>query len=422
VGLFFDRPSGNSIFPQVTNPPAVRNVTVRYGQLQSLGSAGLTTEGPPALSVYEYDSKLPSSLQWNAGVQMMLPWKTSLDVEYVGQHGYNIVETMNINAVDFGAATLPQNQDTTLAANATPGATAVLQDQMRAVRGYGAITLSVGRGWVTHHSLQVSFQRRFSNGVSFGFNDTIGLSTVGSTAARLQHAGDGSWSYRADQAQADDLLQTDPIRHTMKANFIWDLPDIKSSEAVWRAIGFVVNDWQFSGIWTASTGAPYAVGFSYNNGGGSVNLTGSQDYGARVKITGDPGAGCSSDPYKQFNTAAFQGPAYGSVGLESGNSYLHGCFSSVLDMAIARNIRLGGGRNIQLRVDMFNAPNAASITGRQATMNLTNPSDPNTITNPVFDANGNVLPTRVKPNQAGFGAANAYQNPRTVQFQVRFSF
>ena len=74
-GLFFDRPSGNSIFPQVTNPPAVRNVTVRYGQLQSLGSAGLTTEGPPALYVYEYDSKLPSSLQWNAGVQMMLPWR-----------------------------------------------------------------------------------------------------------------------------------------------------------------------------------------------------------------------------------------------------------------------------------------------------------------------------------------------------------
>ena len=38
VGLFFDRPSGNSIFAQVTNPPAVRNVTVRNGQLQSLGS------------------------------------------------------------------------------------------------------------------------------------------------------------------------------------------------------------------------------------------------------------------------------------------------------------------------------------------------------------------------------------------------
>ncbi len=61
VGLYFDRPSGNSIYPQVTNPPSVRNVTVRYGQLQSLGQGGLTTEGPPALAVFEYAGGLPSS-------------------------------------------------------------------------------------------------------------------------------------------------------------------------------------------------------------------------------------------------------------------------------------------------------------------------------------------------------------------------
>ncbi|PYR54765.1 MAG: hypothetical protein DMF91_26020, partial [Acidobacteria bacterium] len=34
-GLFFDRPSGNSIYPQVQNPPTIRNLTVRYGQLQT---------------------------------------------------------------------------------------------------------------------------------------------------------------------------------------------------------------------------------------------------------------------------------------------------------------------------------------------------------------------------------------------------
>jgi hypothetical protein len=76
----------------------------------------------------------------------------------------------------------------------------------------------------------------------------------------------------------------------------------------------------------------------------------------RIRIVGDPGSGCSSDPYRQFNAAAFQGPLVGSLALESGNNYLHGCFSRVLDLSIARNIRLGGGRMLQLRVDMFNAP------------------------------------------------------------------
>ena len=153
-----------------------------------------------------------------------------------------------------------------------------------------------------------------------------------------------------------------------------------------------------------------------------MNLTGSPDYGARVRIVGDPGEGCSSNQYSQFNTSAFQGPLYNSVGLESGQNYLKGCFTSVLDLAVARNIRLGGGRNIQLRVDMFNAPNQAIITGRQTTMNLTNPNDPVTITNPNNDANGNPLPNRIRPNQAGFGAATGFQAPRTIQLQVRFSF
>ena len=421
-GLFFDRPSGNSIFPQVTNPPSVRNVTVRYGNLQTLSNAGLTTEGAPALSVFEYDSKLPSSIQWNGGIQMLLPWSTSLDVEYVGQHGYNIVETMNINAVDMGAALLPENQDTTLATNATPGAASLPTDLMRAIKAYGDVTLSVGRGFVTHHSLQVSFQRRFRNGVSFGFNDTIGLYNRRSTAARLQHAADGTYSYRADQAEADDLLQTDPVRHTMKANFVWDLPDLRSDDSVLRAIGWVINDWQLSGVWTASTGGPYSVAYSYNNGGGNVNITGSPNYGGRVRIVGDTGSGCSSDPITQFTTSAFQGPGYNSVGLESGNSYLKGCFASVIDLAVARNIRLGGGRTVQIRVDMFNAPNAAGITGRQNQMNLGNPSDPVTITNLPYDAAGNPVPARVIPRGAGFGVANAYQAPRTVQMQVRFSF
>ena len=123
----------------MTNPPAVQNVTVRYAQLQAL-SSGLSTVGAPALNVYQYDAKLPSSWQWNGGVQMMLPWSTSLDVAYTGQHSWNTPQAVNINAVDFGAAFLPQNQDPTLAASTTPGASALVTDLMRGYLGFGSIT------------------------------------------------------------------------------------------------------------------------------------------------------------------------------------------------------------------------------------------------------------------------------------------
>jgi hypothetical protein len=153
-----------------------------------------------------------------------------------------------------------------------------------------------------------------------------------------------------------------------------------------------------------------------------VNLTGSQDYGARVRIVGDAGSGCSGNPYRQFDPLAFQGPLYNSVGLESGDAYLRECFLSTLDLSIARTIRLGGAKNLQLRVDLFNAPNSAIITGRASTINLSNPNDPVTITNLPYDADGNLIPSRSLPRGAGVGVANEYQNPRRIQVQARFSF
>ena len=97
----------------------------------------------------------------------------------------------------------------------------------------------------------------------------------------------------------------------------------------------------------------------------------------------------------------------------------------MLDLAIARNIRLGGGRSIQLRLDMFNAPNSAIITGRNTTMNVPSPNDPTNDHQPAVqsDANGSLIPNRVRCRiSAGFGVATGYQAPRTVQFQVRFAF
>jgi hypothetical protein len=358
-----------------------------------------------------------------------LPWAISLDASYVGQHAYNQIvssaggQGVNINAVDIGAAFQPQFQDPTLGSSAIPGAAAVVGDSMRAFRGFGRIGQVQGIGWRTYHSIQLSLQRRFSHGVSFGINDTMGLSDMASTAPRLEHRPDGTYVVRADQAKADELLGNNvPLAHTIRANFVWDLPDLHSSGKAMRVLGLVANDWQLSGVWAGLTGAAYTMGFSYQNGTNSVNLTGSPDYPARIRVVGDPGSGCSGNLYKQFNTAAFQGPLSNSDGLESGQDYVRGCFQSALDLAIARNIRLGSGRALQLRVDLFNAPNQAIVTGRSTTANFASLADPTTVTNLPYDAAGNLIPARSTPRGNGFGIANGFQSPRTVQVQIRFSF
>jgi hypothetical protein len=425
AGIFYDRPQGTTIYSLVTNPPVTKFVTLSNGDLRALGS-GLRLSGAPALSIYEYDAPLPSSAQWNAGLQLALPWQSAVDLSYVGQHGYNLLQNVNINQVQPGAAWLPENQDrsqtpTTLGSNAVP------EVLMRPYQGYGNINMQWGRGWNTYHSLQWSFNRRFANGVSFGLNHTIGLSNKGNanSGARLQYNITGNqinYSFRSDQKDADELLDDLNLqRHTIKGNFVWDLPDLNAEGGLMRAVAVVANDWQLSGVASYQSGENYSIGYSYTNGGSQLNITGSPNYSGRVYITGDPGSGCSSNQYQQFNTGAFAGPPVGSVGLESGQNYLSECWERFWDFALARNIRLGGSRRVQIRVEAFNAFNTVVFNSVSTNMQLASPTN-QTIGNAQYDSAGNLVQTRLRPENAGFGAVTGAAPMRTVQVQARFEF
>jgi hypothetical protein len=428
AGLFYDRAPANTVYGTVNNPPFTRSVTVRYGELANLGTTGLATEAPPALTVWQYDNELGASTQWNGGVQIALPFSTALDVAYTGQHSFNTNNGVNINAIDLGAAFLPANQNPALAtapASNDPSTSyaSTNPDLVRFYRGFAAITQQQPVGWRTYHSLQLSVNRRFRDGLLFGFNDTISLSDTQNAPLRLQHNADGTITVRADQATANERLGNNhPQTHIMRAQFVWTLPRWSPPSGGARVAAAVLNDWSVSGIWSGATGAAYFVTAQYQNGGGNVNLTGSPDFAPRVRVVGDPGRGCSSDPLRQFDARAFLGPVVGSDGLESGNGYLRGCFISSTDLAIARTIRLGAGRSLQLRADVFNVFNQGGIIARNTTMNLTSPSDPATITNLPFDATGNPVAARARPNGAGFGVATDYQPPRSIQLQARFAF
>ncbi len=238
---------------------------------------------------------------------------------------------------------------------------------------------------------------------------------------RLDHHADGTYSIRADQAVAEALFADQGVTtHIAVANFVWDLPHMDGGGFVRTNLARLVNGWQLSGVFRVDSGAPYDVTYSYQSGGG-VALTGSPDYTARVVITGDPGSGCSSNQYAQFNTAAFSGPLPGSTGLESGRHLLHGCGDHRLDLAIQRSIRIFWGKRLQLRADLFNAFNAVVFSARQTQLQLVSPTD-QTVTNAQYLADGRINPGRLTPNNAGFGAATAALSARSIQVQVQFKY
>jgi hypothetical protein len=424
-GMFYDRNQTQEAYTVVNNPPTSQTATVRYGYLQNLNNAGLSTVSPSSLRTFQYDAKLPTSFQWNGGVQMKLPWSAALDVSYTGQRAWNKWVTSNINSIDIGAAFDPALQDRTLAPSGVASSLVNTNpNEVRFYKGYDAISHILFNQWETYHSIQVSLSRRLRNGLAFGFVDTISLSQQAKVADRYQHDyATRTVGVRSDQDQAQELLgNRNPRLHQMKANFSYQLPSLLKTSPARRAAGYLLNDWQLSGILTGISGDAYAIGYSYASGGSNIFLTGSPDYGARVLVTGDPGKGWSSDLLRQFNTSAFRGPGVGSVGLESGNGYLRGAFRTQVDLAVNRTIPLRGSKSTQLRLDVFNVFNQAAVTGRQTTMQLTNPSNPTAIQNLPFDSDGNVIPSRATPRNAGFGVATGFQDPRSLQVQLRFVF
>src|SRR5690606_1379178 len=214
--------------------------------------------------------------------------------------------------------------------------------------------------------------------------------------------------------------------HVMRGNFVWDLPDLQADGGAKRVVGYILNDWQISGIFGISSGNAYNLTFNYQSNGSSVDLTGSPSYGnngngARVVFLGDPGSGCSSNQYAQFNAALVTGPDRGSIGMESGRNAMRGCAQRDLDLSLSRNIRLGGGRAIQVRMDASNAFNIGNWNGRQAELQLTNPTDKG-LRNAQLLADGSVNPDRTRPNNAGFGAVTGAGGMRTIRLTFRFSF
>ncbi len=426
-GLFYDRPDGNTVFSTPGNPPIATAQNLLNGQLQTLGQ-GLNTQPVPTLITFQYDAKIPAQWQWHFGVQKTLRWSMAADVTYVGNHGYNRLGAFQggtrqlLNAVDFGAAYLPQNQDPTLGTTTIPGNNAYTDNLLRPYRGIGPIEQNSTTFYDTYHSLQMNVNRRFRNGFSFGVNYTLGIFFEGNTGLQLryQHAADGTPSLRSDNAAFEALNKTlDKRPHMVKANAVWSIPGTAKEGN--KVLAALTNDWQISGVGTFASGAAYTLGYSYQSRGTNRNITGSPDYNGRVILGDGLGSGCSDDQYAQFNALAVRGPAYGSTQTESGRNYMRGCPDKRIDLSIMRAVNLGGDRRLQFRVQVFNAFNAVVINARNATAQFDNPTSM-TLTNNQFNADGTLNQSRLKPKDAGFGAATGAYDLRNIQLQVRFQF
>jgi hypothetical protein len=262
----------------------------------------------------------------------------------------------------------------------------------RPYAGYNNISYYSYGGNSSYHSLQVSANRRFTRGLQFGLAWT--------------------WSKAMDYADNNtELISTliDPKiwnyslagydrTHVVKISFTYEIPRASS---LWhnKVVKGVLDNWQLSGIVTMQSGAPLGIGLGFVN---AVDTTGSPTDGARVNVAQNPILPKDQRTFaRNFNTAAFRGPAVGTEG-NAPRFVIRGPGLNNWDMSLYKNVPLYRERvKLQLRGEFYNAFNHTQFT--------------NWNTNATFDAQGNQA-------NALFGQATAAAPARRIQLALRLSF
>ena len=361
------------------------------GILEPLGSsAGLATALGTNINYHIRDRKIPEYHQYSIGVQRQLPWRSVLDVSFVGSATRKRPVTRPVNDLSREQILLGDAYLNTLVPNPFVGlmpdagatntaATVQRRVLMRPLPQFGTINEQlVPIGYGNYSSIQVSWEKRLSRGVQL---------LVGYTGSRTTEA-------------LSSLNQGDPLYeqltamhrpHVLRVSGGWTTPSFEGHN--W-ALRHLLGDWQINTVTFFRAGTP--VGMPAN-----------------VDLIGDP---VLSDPTtaRWFNTCtltaagvrqtcanASEEPAFqirAENALDTTGDRLEGVMVHdpfYMDFSFFKNIRVNQRVNFQMRFEMFNATNVVQW------------GSPNTtVTSPAFGT--------ITENQAN--------DPRSVQLQFRVAF
>jgi len=385
-GTFYDRFNDDIILQLVELPPLVNTLTATYTTIRDLLSTPLSLSPATARSL-DPDFKPQRVYNWSIGMQRDIGWKLLADVAYVGSAGRRLLQTRNINAVDYGVAFQPSSVDRT-----TGGA---LPDVfLRPHRGYGDILVSEFAGFSDYHALQTQVNRRYTEGLRFGVAYTyaktksVGGITNNPTVHPFLNVRDRNY---VDVGR----------RHNLAINYAYEIPGLSRrwNAAISRAL---FDGWEVSGVTSALSGATLGFGYSIQ---GVSDLTGGRGAGldSRVDLAGDPNLPRDErNPSRAFRTDVVRPPSAASnrVGSARGDEFVGPGYLN-WDIAISKNIPLGGMRRLQFRGELYNAFNSVQFSAVD--------------TGAIFNAAGQQV-------DAEFGTYTAARDARRIQLTLRVQF
>lgn len=342
-----------SAFPFVAafNQP---NMPAAFATLPGVQLSGLNPAAF-ARTIVSNDFRSPSADQYSLEMQRELTSDVVWRLGYVGTKGNDLFQTLDGN---------PR----------LPFSTQRVDPALSVIRERSNTASSI------YHSLQTSIEKRLRGGVSASLHYT--WSKFIDTASEIFNPSSGEVAVAQDSfdRNADRAVSTYDRPHRLTGNFVYELPFLREQESI---VGKVLGGWQVASSFTFQSGAPFTV------------LNGSDPTGALAGIDGLVGSAIRPNIATDMDLSNMTIPEIIDAGGASLFSRLCGNPSPTcggervgnvgrntlradgignLDVGFIKNTRFGA-RNLQLRVEMFNATNTRNFgipDGRVSSTNFLN--------------------------------------------------
>ena len=363
-GIFYDSPTVGFVEDNAwVNPPFVNSIT-KYStsdsQLKMADPKGTgladTSLIIPNLRIGGVDWHLPYTQQWSLDVQHQLTESIVLDLGYYGNKGTHLLGGVDLNQVRPGVALAAG-----LIGPDSPNPDGIPSDsvsQLNALRpypGYGYMDAVMPWFKSNYHSLQFSFEKRFSGSSMFNLAYTWSKNMTNSPGDR----------WNAPQSTYDLGPNYGPAQFDRKqiltASFVYELPFMKAQKGF---TGKLLGGWQTSGIVAYNSGLPFEVGsgLSYDPSGQGINA--GSWAGLYPDQIANPNANAPHTFTQWFNTGAFADVPVGQYrpGSEHRGA-VRGPGFGRWDLSLFKNFKVTEGSNIQFRAEAFNIWNHTNYSG-----------------------------------------------------------
>jgi len=296
--------------------------------------------------------KNPYSDQWTVGFEQQLGTNTTITANYVGSHSGR----MDVGG-NWNVANVPGPGPIDTHPKSGPDAGATWTPDPRQPYPYIPPTFyDRDNGFANYNAFQFSMNHKTGKGLSYLVSYTY--SKVINTGTDGWYGADGGAPQQPYNLNGDKSVAGFDLTHIFSASWVYQLPFGKGMRFTTgnRGLDYVVGNWQFNGLFFASSGQPYNIGSS-GDIANTGNITERANRLQGVATTANKGSpGSEGYAINWLNKAAFTAASTYTYGTEGRND-LRMDWPRNFDLSLFRSFPVSEAKRLEFRAEFFNAWN-----------------------------------------------------------------